>query len=58
MDGMTIYRHMAPAAKTETGTNFAGLVGSSTVSENNRFSYFLVGGWRRPRSTEGPRQPG
>ncbi|MDR9821518.1 hypothetical protein RJJ63_19865 [Rhizobium hidalgonense] len=51
MDGMTIYRHMAPAAKTETGTNFAGLVGSSTVSENNRLSYFLVGGWRpRPAS--------
>jgi len=42
-NGMTIYRHMAPAAKTETGTNFAGLVGSSTVSQNNRLSYFLVG---------------
>ena len=41
--GMTIYRHMAPGAKTETGTNFAGLVGSSTVSRNNRLSYFLVG---------------
>jgi len=40
-NGMTIYRHMTPAAKTETGTNFAGLVGSSTVS--NRLSYFLVG---------------
>ncbi|TCN33991.1 hypothetical protein [Sinorhizobium americanum] len=40
-DGMTIYRHMAPSA--ETGTNFAGLVGSSTVSQNNRLSYFLVG---------------
>ncbi|GAB1584577.1 hypothetical protein [Phyllobacterium phragmitis] len=42
-NGMTIYRHMAPGAKTETGTNFAGLVGSSTVSQNNRLSYFLVG---------------
>lgn len=42
-NGMTIYRHMVPAAKTETGTNFAGLVGSSTVSQNNRLSYFLVG---------------
>ncbi|MBB2675123.1 UNVERIFIED_ORG: hypothetical protein GGE44_004716 [Rhizobium esperanzae] len=42
-NGMTVYRHMAPAAKTETGTNFAGLVGSSTVSQNNRLSYFLVG---------------
>ncbi|MBB4572260.1 hypothetical protein [Rhizobium lentis] len=42
-NGMTSYRHMAPAAKTETGTNFAGLVGSSTVSQNNRLSYFLVG---------------
>ncbi|MBX5082192.1 hypothetical protein HJB56_05255 [Rhizobium lentis] len=41
-NGMTIYRHMAPAARTETGTNFAGLVGDSTVSENNRLSYFLV----------------
>ena len=42
-NGMTIYRHMTPAAKTETGTNFAGLVGSSTVSQSNRLSYFLVG---------------
>jgi hypothetical protein len=42
-NGMTIYRHMAPGAQTETGTNFAGLVGSSTVSQNNRLSYFLVG---------------
>lgn len=42
-NGMTIYRHMAPGAKTETGTNFVGLVGSSTVSQNNRLSYFLVG---------------
>ncbi len=42
-NGMTIYRHMAPGAQTETGANFAGLVGSSTVSQNNRLSYFLVG---------------
>lgn len=40
---MTIYRHMAPSARTETGTNFVGLVGSSSVSNNNRLSYFLVG---------------
>ncbi|MGO7675741.1 hypothetical protein ACC685_38780, partial [Rhizobium ruizarguesonis] len=40
---MTIYRHMAPGTQTETGTNFAGLVVSSTVSQNNRLSYFLVG---------------
>ncbi|MFN3658529.1 MAG: hypothetical protein ACK4UO_14870 [Pseudolabrys sp.] len=42
-NGMTIYRHMAPSARTETGTSFAGLVGTSTVSDNNRLSYFLVG---------------
>lgn len=42
-NGMTIYRHMAPAARTQTGTDFGGLVGSSSVSENNRLSYFLVG---------------
>ena len=42
-NGMTIHRHMAPAARTETGTSFAGLVGTSTVSDNNRLSYFLVG---------------
>ncbi|AIC28283.1 hypothetical protein IE4771_CH03196 [Rhizobium etli bv. mimosae str. IE4771] len=42
-NGMTVYRHMAPAAQTKTGTNFAGLVGSSTVSQNNLLSYFLVG---------------
>ena len=42
-NGMTIQRHMAPAARTETGTSFAGLVGTSTVSDNNRLSYFLVG---------------
>ncbi|PDT51307.1 MULTISPECIES: hypothetical protein [Sinorhizobium] len=42
-DGMTIYRHMAPGAETQTGRNFAGLVGSSAVSQNNRLSYFLVG---------------
>ncbi|WP_226951468.1 hypothetical protein [Rhizobium terrae] len=42
-NGMVIYRHMAPGARTERGTNFAGLVGSSAVSENNRLSYFLVG---------------
>lgn len=42
-NGMTIYRHMAPSARTETGSSFAGLVGTSTVSDNNRLSYFLVG---------------
>ena len=42
-NGTTIYRHMAPGARTESGTNFAGLVGSSSVSQNNRLSYFLVG---------------
>ncbi len=42
-NGMTIYRHMAPSARTETGTDFGGLVGTSSVSDNNRLSYFLVG---------------
>lgn len=42
-NGMTIYRHMAPAARTETGSSFGGLVGTSSVSNNNRLSYFLVG---------------
>lgn len=42
-NGMTIHRHMAPAARTETGSNFGGLVGTSSVSNNNRLSYFLVG---------------
>jgi len=42
-NGMTIYRHMAPSARMETGTDFGGLVGSSSVSDNNRLSYFLVG---------------
>lgn len=42
-NGMTVYRHMAPAAKTESGSSFGGLVGRSTVSQNNRLSYFLVG---------------
>jgi hypothetical protein len=42
-NGMTIYRHIAPAAKTESGSSFGGLVGRSTVSQNNRLSYFLVG---------------
>lgn len=42
-NGMTIYRHMAPAARTETGTSFGGLIGTSSVSDNNRLSYFLVG---------------
>jgi hypothetical protein len=42
-NGMVIYRHMAPGARTERGTSFGGLVGSSAVSENNRLSYFLVG---------------
>lgn len=42
-NGMTIYRHIAPAAKTESASSFGGLVGRSTVSQNNRLSYFLVG---------------
>jgi uncharacterized protein YceK len=42
-NGMTIYRHMAPAAKSETSSEFGLLVGSSSSSENNRLSYFLVG---------------
>ncbi|WP_105401647.1 MULTISPECIES: hypothetical protein [Neorhizobium] len=42
-NGMTIYRHIAPAATTETGSSFGGLVGRSTVSQTNRLSYFLVG---------------
>ncbi|CAN7610894.1 hypothetical protein [Neorhizobium sp. LjRoot104] len=42
-NGMTVYRHIAPAAKTESGSSFGGLVGRSTVSQNNRLSYFLVG---------------
>ncbi|CDZ30596.1 Hypothetical protein NGAL_HAMBI490_54650 [Neorhizobium galegae bv. officinalis] len=42
-NGMTIYRHIAPAARTESGSSFGGLVGRSTVSQNNRLSYFLVG---------------
>jgi hypothetical protein len=42
-NGMTIYRHMAPAAQVETSSSFGGLVGRETVSTNNRLSYFLVG---------------
>lgn len=42
-NGMVVYRHIAPAARTETGTDFGGLVGSSSVNQNNRLSYFLVG---------------
>jgi len=42
-NGMIIYRHIAPAARTESGSSFGGLVGRSTVSQNNRLSYFLVG---------------
>ncbi len=42
-NGMTVYRHIAPAARTESGSSFGGLVGRSTVSQNNRLSYFLVG---------------
>ncbi|MGE6739959.1 hypothetical protein ACQKGC_06760 [Allorhizobium pseudoryzae] len=43
VNGLTIYRHMAPSARTETGSDFGGLVGTSSVSSNNRLSYFLVG---------------
>ncbi|MDO1580943.1 hypothetical protein [Rhizobium oryzicola] len=42
-NGMTIYRHIAPGARTETKSNFGGLVGHETVSHRNRLSYFLVG---------------
>ena len=42
-NGMTIYRHMAPATRKETSTNFGGLIGTSTADNNNRLSYFLVG---------------
>lgn len=42
-NGMTIYRHMAPATRKETSTSFGGLVGTSTEDNNNRLSYFLVG---------------
>lgn len=42
-NGMVIQRHMAPAARTETGSDFGGLAGRQTVSTRNRLSYFLVG---------------
>jgi hypothetical protein len=42
-DGSVIHRHMAPGARTETGSSFGGLVGTSTQSTNMRLSYFLVG---------------
>lgn len=42
-NGMVIFRHIAPAARTETGTSFAGVVGTSGSSERDRLSYFLVG---------------
>jgi hypothetical protein len=42
-NGMTIYRHIAPGARTETSSNIIGLVGQETVSHSNRLSYFLVG---------------
>ena len=42
-NGMTIYRHIAPGARTETNASFVGLVGRETVSHRNRLSYFLVG---------------
>lgn len=42
-NGMTIYRHMAPAAQTQTSSSFGGLMGRESVSTNNRLSYFLVG---------------
>ncbi|MCL6709595.1 hypothetical protein M8R20_21635 [Pseudomonas sp. R2.Fl] len=42
-NGMTVYRHMAPAAQMETSSSFGGLVGRESVSTNNRLSYFLVG---------------
>lgn len=43
LDGTTLYRHIAPAAKTETGASFAGLVGRNTQTNNYRLSYFKVG---------------
>ncbi|WP_244474643.1 MULTISPECIES: hypothetical protein [unclassified Rhizobium] len=42
-NGLVIYRHMAPGARTETGSDFVGLAGRQTVSTRNRLSYFLVG---------------
>lgn len=42
-DGTTLYRHIAPAAKTETGASLAGLVGRNTQASNYRLSYFKVG---------------
>ncbi|WP_246658368.1 hypothetical protein [Rhizobium sp. FKY42] len=42
-NGQVIYRHIAPAARTERGADFGGLVSSSSVVSNNRLSYFLVG---------------
>jgi len=42
-DGSTLYRHIAPAAKAETSSDFGGLVGSSKTVTNYRLSYFKVG---------------
>jgi len=42
-NGMTIYRHMAPGAQTERGSDIMGLAGRQSVSTRNRLSYFLVG---------------
>lgn len=43
VDGTILYRHIAPAAETETSSDFAGLVGTSKQITNYRLSYFKVG---------------
>ncbi|MEM7216321.1 MAG: hypothetical protein AAF423_12325 [Pseudomonadota bacterium] len=42
-DGTTVYRHIAPAAKTTSSSDFAGLVGTQKEVTNFRLSYFKVG---------------
>jgi hypothetical protein len=41
-NGDVIYRHIAPAAKSESSTDF-GIFGSATVEQHYRLSYFRVG---------------
>ena len=42
-DGSILYRHIAPSAEAESGSDFAGLVGKSKKVTNYRLSYFKVG---------------
>ena len=42
-DGTILYRHIAPAAQTETSSDFVGLIGKSKQVTNYRLSYFKVG---------------